>query len=66
MSRASSPRPQKREVSVMFEPTRLEPAVLQTAYGWVAPAIRRPLWYSHASQLEETRLRHDTQERSVP
>lgn len=65
MSRASSPRPQKLEVSVMFEPTRLEPEVLQTAYGWVAPVRRRPLRCSRAPHLEETRARHDTRERSV-
>jgi hypothetical protein len=65
MSRASSSRPQKREVSVMFEPTRLEPEVLQTAYGWVAPVSRRPLGQSRAPHLEETKVRHDPQERSV-
>ena len=65
MSRASSPRPQKLEVTVMFEPTRLEPEVLQTAYGWVALVSRRPLRYSRSPSLEETRARHDTQERSV-
>ena len=43
MSSASSQRPQKREVMVMFEPNRLEPLVLQTAYRWVAPPLRKPL-----------------------
>jgi len=35
--------PRKLEVRVMFEPTRLEPLVLQTAYGRVAPLRRKPL-----------------------
>jgi hypothetical protein len=65
MSRASSPRPQKREVTVMFEPTRLESEVLQAAYGWVAPVSRRPLRSSRSPSLEDTKARHDTQERSV-
>jgi hypothetical protein len=43
MSSASSQRPQKREVMVMFEPNRMEPLVLQTAYRWVAPPLRKPL-----------------------
>jgi hypothetical protein len=34
--------PGKLEVMVMFEPTRLEPLVLQTAYGRVAPIRRKP------------------------
>ena len=43
MSSASSQRAQQREVTVMFEPNRLEPVVLQTAYRWVAPPLRKPL-----------------------
>jgi hypothetical protein len=35
--------PRKLEVMVMFEPTRLEPLVLQTAYSWVAPIRGKPL-----------------------
>ena len=43
MSSASSQRAQKREVIVMFEPNRMEPLVLQTAYRWVAPPLRKSL-----------------------
>jgi hypothetical protein len=43
MSSASSQRPQKREVMVMFEPNRMEPLVLQSAYRRVAPPARKPL-----------------------
>jgi hypothetical protein len=43
MSSASAQRPQKREVMVMFEPNRMEPLVLQSAYRWVAPPVRKPL-----------------------
>jgi hypothetical protein len=43
MSSASSQRSQKREVMVMFEPNRMEPLVLQSAYRWVAPPVRKPL-----------------------
>jgi hypothetical protein len=35
--------PPKLEIKVMFEPTRLEPLVLQTAYSWVAPIRGKPL-----------------------
>jgi len=43
MSSVSSQRPQRREVMVMFEPNRLEPLVLQSAYRRVAPPVRKPL-----------------------
>ena len=43
MSSASSQRAHQREVIVMFEPKRLEPLVLQSAYRWVAPPLRKSL-----------------------
>jgi hypothetical protein len=49
MSSASSQRSQQREVMVMFEPNRLEPLVLQSAYRWVAPPVRKPLIQRHVS-----------------
>ena len=43
MSSASSQRPKNREVMVMFEPNRMEPLVLQSAYRRVAPPVRKAL-----------------------
>lgn len=67
MSSASSQRPQQREVTVMCEPNRLEPLVLQAAYRWVAPPIRKPLRLRQCSvpRPDETGALHDARERSA-
>lgn len=65
MSSASSRRPQKREVTVMFEPNRMESLVLQTAYSWVAPPIRKPLRPRPVPRPDETGSLRAARERSV-
>ena len=73
MSSASShsQHPQKREVTVMFEPNRLESLVLQTAYRWVAPPIRKPLRRrplgcpGERDSLRDARELRSSRERSV-
>jgi hypothetical protein len=65
MPSASSQRPQKREVMIMFEPNRLEPLVLQTAYRWVAPPVRKPLRHHPVPSLDTTGPLRDSRERSA-
>ena len=65
MSSASSQRPQKREVMVMFEPNRMEPVVLQTAYRWVAPPLRKPLRHRRVLSGDMPSSLHVATERSA-
>jgi hypothetical protein len=65
MSSASSQRSQKREVMVMFEPNRLEPLVLQSAYRWVAPPLRKPLRQGLVSCGDTPGSPHAARERSA-
>lgn len=66
MSRGSARRPRKLEVMVMFEPTRLGPLVLQTAYLRVAPIRHKPLDHRRASPPDETAAAREAPERSAP
>jgi len=50
---------------IMFEPNRLEPLVLQTAYRWVAPPVRKPLRHHPGPSLDTTGPLRDTRERSA-
>jgi hypothetical protein len=65
MSSASSQRRQKREVTTMVEPSRMELLVLQTAYGWVAPPIRTLLGHCPVARLDETESLRAAEERSA-
>jgi len=65
LSSASSQRRQKREVTIMFEPSRMELIVLPTASGWVAPPIRTPLGHRRVARLDETESLRAAEERSA-
>jgi hypothetical protein len=65
MSSASSQRSPRREVMVMFEPNRIEPLVLQTAYRWVAPPLRKPLRHRLVPSGDTPSSPHAARERSA-
>jgi hypothetical protein len=67
MPRFSRPKRKHLEVTVMFEPHRLQHDLLQTAYEYLVPQLRRRLLRNQVSSVpSQAHLQDLRRERIVP